>query len=155
MAKLENILGVVQGVRGRTADIIYDLFFSEKTVVAAVVLYFSDLTDIYGKVSVMTLLFGNLSQHSEVKMRSSRLMDERRIAFKGKTLDEILTMHRANMKIDYDGIVSVTIKKGLLQNSLRIVVRGPPEKKIDFWLEEGHVAQVEALFKKVLPNKIS
>jgi hypothetical protein len=151
---LENIIEVVQGVRGRTADIIYDLFFSEKRAVAAVVLYFSDLTDIYGKISIMTLLFGNFSQHGEVKMRSARLMDERRTSFKDKTLDEILTLHRANIGIDYDKIVSVTIKRGLVQNSLRLVVQGPPEKKIDFWLEEGQVAQVNALLKKVLPNKI-
>jgi hypothetical protein len=102
----------------------------------------------------MTLLFGNLSQHGEVKMRSARLMDERRTSFKDKPLDEILTLHRANVGIDYDNIISVTIKRGLTQNSLRIVVQGPPEKKIDFWLEEGQVTQVNALLKKVLPNKI-
>jgi hypothetical protein len=152
---LENTIGVVQGLRGRTADIIYDLFFSEKRMVAAVVLYFSDLTDIYGKISPMTFLFGNLSEHSEVKMRSLRLMDERRLAFKDKTLDEILAMHKANMEMDYDNIVSATIKKGLVQTSLRVVVQGPPEKKIDFWLEESQEAQVDALLKKVLPNKVN
>ena len=81
---MENIIGVVQGLRGRTADIIYDLFFAEKRVVAAVVLYFSDLTDIYGKISPMTFLFGNLSEHSEIKLRSLRLIDERRSGFQGK-----------------------------------------------------------------------
>jgi hypothetical protein len=153
MVNLENIVGVVQGLRGRTTDIIYDLFFAEKRVVAAVVLYFSDLTDIYGKINVMTFLFGNLAEHSEIKMRSERLMNERRLAFKDKTLDEILTLHRANLNIDYDNIVSVTIKKGLLQTSLEFVVQGPPEKKIDFRLEESQIAEVEGLMKKVLPNK--
>lgn len=150
---MENIVGVVQGLKGRTADIIYDLFFAEKRVVAAVVLYFSDLTDIYGKISAITFLFGNFSEHSEIKMRSLRLMDERRLAFKDKTLDEILTLHKANLKIDYDNIASVTIKKGLLQTSLEFVVQGPPEKKIDFRLEESQIAEVEDLIKKVLPNK--
>jgi hypothetical protein len=154
MVKLENIIDVVQGLRGKTTDIIYDLFFAEKRVVAAIVLHFSDLTDIYGKISVMTLLFGNFSEHGEIKMRSARLMDERRLAFKDKTLDEILAMHKANLKIDYDNVVSVTVKKGLLQTSLRFVVQGDPQKKIDFWLEESQIAEVEDLIKKVLPNKI-
>lgn len=150
---MENIVGVVQGLRGRTKDIIYDMFFAEKRVVAAVVLYFSDLTDIYGKISPLTFLFGNLSEHSEIKMRSLRLMNERRLAFKDKTLDEILALHRANLEIDYDNVVSVTVKKGLMQTSLEFVVQGPQEKKIDFRLEESQIAEVEGLIKKVLPNK--
>jgi hypothetical protein len=154
MVKLENIVGTVQGLRGRIKDIIFDLFFAEKRVVAAVVLYFSDLTDIYGKISLITFLFGNQSEHSEIKLRSARLMNERRLAFKDKTLDEISALHNASMKIDYENIVSVTIKKGLVQTSLRFVLKGPPEKKIDFWLEESQVAEVEDLIKKVLPNKI-
>jgi hypothetical protein len=154
MAKLENIVGVVQGLKGRTADIIYDLFFAEKRVVAAVVLYFSDLTDIYGKISIMTLLFGNFSQHGEVKMRSARLMNERRLAFKDKTLDEILALHKASMEIGYDNVVSVTVKRGLMQTSLEFVVQGSPEKKIDFRLEESQIGEVEELIRKVLPNKI-
>jgi hypothetical protein len=151
---LENIIGVVQGLKGRTKDIVYDLFFAENRVVAAVVLYFSDLTDIYGKINAITFLFGNQSEHSEIKIRSARLMDERRLAFKEKTLDEILASHRANMEIDYANVVSVTVKEGLLQTSLRFVVQGTPEKKIDFWLEESQMAEVEELIKKVLPNKV-
>ena len=153
MVKMENVIGVVQGLKGRTTDIIYDLFFAEKRVVAAVVLYFSDLTDIYGKINVLTLLFGNLSQHSEVKMRSERLINERRLAFKDKTLDEILALHKANLKIDYDDVVSVSVKKGLLQTSLEFIVQGSPKKKINFRLSENQIAEVEDLIKKVLPNK--
>lgn len=151
--KLENIVGVVQGLKGRTTDIIYDLFFTEKRAVAAIVLYFSDLTDIYGKISMITLLFGNFSQHGEVKMRSERLMNERRLAFMDKTLDEILAMHRASIEIGYDNIVSATVKKGLMQTVLEFMVQGPPEKKIDFRLEERQIGEVEDLIKKVLPTK--
>jgi hypothetical protein len=153
MMKLENIVGVVQGLKGRTTDIIYDLFFTEKRAVAAIVLYFSDLTDIYGKINIMTLLFGNFSQHGEVKMRSERLMNERRLAFKDKTLDEILALHRASIEIGYDNVVSVTVKKGLMQTVLEFVVQGPPEKKIDFRLEERQIGEVEDQLKKVLPTK--
>ena len=75
------------------------------------------------------------------------------LAFKEKTLDEILALHRANLEIDYDNVKSVTVKKGLVQTSLEFVVQGPQEKKIDFRLEESQIAEVEELIKKVLPNK--
>jgi hypothetical protein len=153
MVRLKDIVGVIQGLRGRTTDIIYDLFFDEKRLVAAVVLYFSDLTDLYEKLSPTTFLFGNLAEHSEVKMRSLRLIDERRLAFKDKTLDEILAMHRANLEIDYENVVSVAVKKGLLKTSLEFVVQDRPKKKIDFWLDESQMAEVEGLIKRVLPNK--
>jgi len=153
MVKLEDIIGVVQGLKGRTTDIVYDLFFSEKRVVAAVVLYFSDLTDIYEKFSLGTIMFGNLSERRIVKLRSLKLMDERRLAFKNKTLDEILTLHEANLEIDYEDVVSVTIRKGLLETSLEFVVQRRPEKKIDFRLERRQVAEVEGLINRVLPDK--
>lgn len=151
---MEDIIGVVQGLRGRTIDIVYDLFFSEKRVVAAVVLYFSDLTDIYEKFSLGTIMFGNLSERRIVKMRSLKLMDERRLAFKNKTLDEILTLHKANLEIDYEDVLSVIIRKGLLGTSLEFVVQGHPEKKVDFRLERRQVAEVEGLINRVLPDKV-
>jgi len=151
---LEDIIGVVQGLRGRTIDIVYDLFFSEKRVVAAVVLYFSDLTDIYEKFSLGTILFGNLGERRIVKLRSLKLMDERRLAFKNKTLDEILTLHKANLEIGYEDVLSVIIRKGLLETSLEFVVQGHPEKKVDFRLERRQVAEVEGLINRVLPDKV-
>jgi len=151
---LENVIGIIQGLRGRTSDTVYDLFFAEKRVVAAIVLHFSDLTDIYRKINGWTLLFGNWSERNQAKMRSSRLVEERRLAFKDKTLDEILASHRANVEIVYDNVVCVTVKKGLLQTSLKFVVQGDPEKKISFWLGESQTAEVEDLIKRVLPSKI-
>jgi hypothetical protein len=81
-------------------------------------------------------------------------MDERRLAFQNNALDEILALHKANMEIDYENVVSVTVKKGLLETSLEFVVQRHPEKKIDFWLEESQIVEVEGLIKRVLPNKV-
>ena len=151
---MENVVGVIQGLRGRTSDIVYDLFFAEKRAVAAIVLHFSDLSDIYRKINGWTFLFGNLSERTQVKMRSVRLMEERRLTFKDKTLDEILALHGANFEIVYDNVVSVKVKRGLLQTSLEFAVQGDPEKKISFWLEESRIAEVEGLIKGVLPSKV-
>jgi hypothetical protein len=154
MVRLEDIIGVVQGVKGRTDDIVFDLFFSDKRVVAAVVLYFSDFTDIYEKTSLGTLLFGNLGERREIKVRSLKLMYERRQAFENKTLDEILTLHRANFEMDYADVVSVIVRKGLLETTLEFAVLRRPEKKISFRLEKRQVAEVEGLINRVLPDKM-
>jgi len=154
MVKLEDIVGVIQGVKGRTSDIVYDLFFAEKRMVAAVVLYFSDLTGPFGGITLKTLLLGTLFTRKETKMRSLKLMDERRLAFKDKSLDEILTLHRANLEVDYEDVVSVSIRKGLLETSLEFAVQRHPVKKMDFWLERNQVAEVEGLINRVLPNKV-
>jgi len=154
MVKLEDIVGVMQGVKGRTSDIVYDLFFAEKRMVAAVVLYFSDLTGPHGGISLKTLLFGTLFTRRGIKMRSLKLMDERRLALKDKSLDEISALHRANLEIDYEDVVSVSVRKGFLETSLEFVVKRRAVKKIDFWLEGSQVAEVEGLINRVLPNKV-
>jgi hypothetical protein len=153
MWTLGEIIGVMQGLRGRTSDIVYDIFFGEKRLVAAVVLYFSDVADVYREINATDFLFGNLARHSQVKMRSSKLIDERRTAFQNKTLDEILASHPANLEIDYESLISVAIKRGLLKTSLEFIVRGSPQKKIDFWLETSKIAEVEGLVKRVFPEK--
>ncbi len=151
---MENIIGVVQGVRRGTIDLVYDLFFSDKRVVAAVVLYFSDLTDLYEKSTLATILFGNRLGNREVKMRSLKLMTERRRAFEGKSLNEILTLHRANIEIDYEDVVSVRIRKGLLETTLEFSVLCHPEKKIVFWLDRRQIVEVEGIIDGVLPDRV-
>ncbi len=154
MVKLENIIEVIEGLTGITTDTIYDLLFAEKRVIAAVVLHYSDLTEMYKKSFPLSFLFGGWFGSREVKMLSTRLIDERRRAFKQKTLDEILTMHKANMKIDYEKIISATIKKGLLTTSLEFEVQKHPKKKIKFSLKRSQIAEVKRVISKIFPNTL-
>jgi len=151
--QLENIIGVIQGIR-ETTDIIYDLFLGEKRAIAAMVLYFSDLTDLYEKDNSRTLLFGNMPIHGQIKRRSLKLMAERREIFKNKTLEGLLALHKANIEIVYDNVISVTIKKGVLSASLEFVVRDNLRKKLSFSIERRQIAEVESLINKLLPSKV-
>jgi hypothetical protein len=81
-------------------------------------------------------------------------MYERRKAFENKTLDEILTLHRANFEMDYEDVVSVIVRKGLLETYFELAVSKLPEKKISFRLEKSQVAEVEGLINRVLPDKM-
>ena len=151
---LESIVGVLKGLKGRTTDTIYDLFFTERRMIAAIVLHPSDFFGQYGKPDPSTLIVGGYFKQREIKVRSLQLMDERRSAMEGKTIDEILASHRNNVEIEYENVASVRIKKGIFGTSLEFAVQNPPSKKINFSLGENQVGEVEGLIKKVLADKV-
>lgn len=144
---MEDVVGFLRGVRGRTVDTVYDLFFTDKRIIAAILIHPSDFNDIYGKIDMITLVFGGSSKQKAVKMRSLDLTESRRSAFANKTVDEILALHRSNFEIDYENIIYVTVKKGLLTKSLQIALKNPPGKKVNFSLEEGQVTETDELVK--------
>lgn len=150
---MENIVGVLMGLKGRTADMIYDLFFTERRVIAAVVLHPSDFADQYGKLDLTTLVVGGYFKQREIKVKSVQLMEQRRSAFEGKSADEVLASHKNNVEIGYENIKSVRIKKGIMGTSLEFVAQNPLGRKIDFSLGGNQVGEAEELMKKVLPDK--
>lgn len=153
MVDLENIVGVLKGLRGRWSDLIYDLFFTERRVIAAVVLDPSDFAEEYRKSDLTTFLIGDYIKQREIKIRTLHLIEERRSAFEGKTADELLASNKTNLEMNYGNIASVRIKKGLLRTSLEFTVRSPPGKKIDLSLEGSQKSEAERLVKKALPTK--
>jgi hypothetical protein len=154
MVDFENIVGVLRGLRGRTRDWIYDVFFTERRVIAAVVLHPSDFAEEYRKPDLATLVIGGYAKQREIKIRSLQLIEERRSAFEGKTADELLASNRMNLEMDYENIASVEIKKGLLGTSLEFLVQIPPGKKIGFSLDRTQIGEAEVLVKKTLPTKV-
>lgn len=150
---MEGVVGALRGVKGRTVDTVYDLFFTEKRMVAAILIHPSDFNDIYGKIDLTTLVFGNFLKQRAVKMRSLELIESRRSAFEKKTVDEILALHRSNFEIEYGNVISVTVRKGFLTKSLEFTVQNPSGKKVSFSVEESQIAEAEQLVRKVLPGK--
>jgi hypothetical protein len=150
---LEGVVGVLKGVRGRTFDTVCDLFFTDKRMIAAILIHPSDFNDIYGKIDLATVLLGGFPKETSVKVRSLDLIESRRSAFANKTVDEILALHMSSLEIDYENISYFTVKKGLLKKSLEFTVKNPPGKKVSFSLEESHIAEAKELVKKVLPGK--
>ena len=151
---LGNVMEVLQGLNGQTTDTIYDLFFTEKSIIAAIVLHHSDFMERYHKPDLTTIFLGDGLRRAEIKRQSMRLMEERRQAFKNKTPEEILATHRANVKIDYENIISVATKKGLLSASLEFSLQDHPLKRVQFSLKNSRVAEVERVINKILPGKV-
>ena len=151
---MERKMEVVQGLKFRTMDTIYDLFFTESKFVAAIVLRPSDLTKMYSRHTILTILTGGEYTEREIKTRQLEVMNERRLEFKDKTADEILRMHSANFEVDYRNVIAVKIRKGLVTIALEFTVEGHPETKISFWIERNQIAEIEEVVRKFLPNKL-
>lgn len=149
--QLENVIEVLQGLTGETTDTIYDLFFAEKRVIAVIVLHHSDLSETYQNHDLLSLFVGGWLKHWESKVQATKLMDERRQAFKEKSLDEILTLHRASLEIKYENIASIAVRKSLLATWLEFKVQKPPNKKIKFLLKKDQIAEVERVINRILP----
>jgi len=152
---LEKILEVLQDLTGITTDTIYDLLFTDKRIIAAIVLHHSDLRELYMKLNPLTvMLLGGSGTTRNAKVKSAMLIEKRRAAFKESTPDTILTMHRANIQIDYDKISSVRIKKGLLSSSLEFHIQAPREKKLKFSLKKKNIVEAKQVIDKMLPGKV-
>jgi hypothetical protein len=143
----------LQGVKEAT-DLVYDLFFGEKRAIAAIVLHFSDLMDIYNKDNKWALAFGNLSTHSQIRRRSLKLVAERRETFKNKTLSEIFALHKANIAIDYDAVISVIVKKGILSSYMEIITDGKFNRKLSFLIGKNQFTEAKNLTERLFPTKI-
>lgn len=150
---MEKIVAVLKGLKGSTIDTVYDLFFTEKRMIAAIVLQPSDLAKEYSKPDITTLLVGGYYKQREIKIRSQQLIEERRFDFENRTPDEILASNRANLNINYENILSVKIKKGFLGRSLEFETQTPPRKKVHFQIETNQLDESEELVKKIFPNK--
>jgi hypothetical protein len=151
---LEKKMKVVRGLKHRTTDTIYDLFFTDSKFVAAIVLHPSDVANMYSKHTILTILVGGEYTEREIKAHQLELIEERRLAYKGKTADEILTMNRANFEVNYQNVVAVKIRKGLVTISLEFIVEGNKDTKISFWIERNQIAEVEEVVRRLLPSKL-
>lgn len=150
---MEKIVEVLRGLEGGTTDTIYDLFFTDRRVIAAIVLHHSDYSDMYMKHNPLTSMFiGGMWRSKEINMRSGKLMDERRRAFEHMTPEEILKSHRANKEIGYEDIMSVNIRKGFLTTALEFNIQTQPLKKIKFSLKKGKIAEAERVIEKNIPS---
>jgi hypothetical protein len=119
MTDEDDVLGVVEGVSGHTFETRYDLYFTNRRIIAAIVLHPSDLADSHlGMRGLQEMLIGGMPRIQEAKALMKRIEMERRLGFKNKTCDEILRSHKANIEIPSDAIPSGHVSKGLFDAKL-------------------------------------
>lgn len=151
LEQLKSMTEVLQGLAGRTADTIYDLHFAERKVVAAIVLHPDDLAGMY-KPDPFAVFLGGMFRSRQIKIKSERIINERRLAFKNKSIDEILVTHKANIELDYEDIESVAIRKSLLATHLEFITDKQKRRKIFFSLKRNQVPEIEKVISRTFPK---
>ncbi len=144
---------VLQGLTGRTKDTIYDLFFDEKKVVFAIVLHPSDLAGMY-KRDLLTVFLGGALKYGEIKMKSEKIIKERRLTYQNKDAEEVLAMNKANVELYYEDIDSIAIKKRFFSTYLEFRADKRWKRKIVFHLRRNQVDQVEKVIDSIFPQNV-
>ena len=152
-----DIIEMVEDVVGRTLDTRYDLIFTTKSLIAAVILHPTDLNEAYTKRAPLEeLIVGGGIRRKEAQALARRVQAERRDGFKNKTANEILSAHRANFQILYEHVLSAKIRKGLFGISLEFDVNtaNGVRGKCKFQLHEAQIENVQRLLNLTLPGKV-
>ena len=155
MESSKRIVGVVEGVTGQTYDAHYDLFFTESSVVAAVVLHPSDLIGAYETRRFEELLIGSTLRRQELRAWSRKLEEERRQSYSNKTIREVLRTHSSSFEIPYDHIVSAGVCHTLLGSILEFVTttENGTRRKVKFRPPRDQLMCIENLLGQALPDK--
>jgi hypothetical protein len=147
---VEESIGFLRRVSGHTFDTIYDLVFTTERVVALIVEHPGDVPRKFGMTEI--LIGGQLGRQGE-KVERKRIAEERRRLYEEKELDELIGLHRLNFEIGYRQVVSIEVKRGLLQSSLNFHLSGSG-RTIRFRLDRGRVGEAQRLVDQALPSKV-
>lgn len=118
----------------------YDLYFTDKRIIAATVFSQSDISEI-GPVAVYESAF---------KWKKTR--QQNRENFKGRATDEILNMHKDSFELPYSSIRSVRVKKGLAGAKLIVEVEWQGKiENVNLKIPKKRVDEV----REILQTKVS
>jgi hypothetical protein len=150
---MEKSIGALERVRGHTHDTIYDLLFTTERVIAVII---EHPTDVPLRFGVTELFLGGQLLKQSQRPERMRIAEERRRAYKEKTLDELAVSHRFNFEIRYRVITSLEITRGLFQSRLKFHISGPSiaERTIQFTLTKDQAPKARHLIDQVLSSKI-
>ncbi|MCK4475248.1 MAG: PH domain-containing protein [Methanophagales archaeon] len=118
----------------------YDIFFTDRRIIAAVIFSTAELSkwDVAAAFQAM---------HKWLKLKN-----ERRAQFKGKMPEEILHLHPESFELPYDRIQSVKVKKKLVGAKLEVEIEG--EEKIDLPIPKSKLREIELVLRQYLPGKV-
>ena len=153
----ENIIAVVQDeskgapstssvsiVRVGSDKAQYDLYFTDRRIVAATIFSQSDISQL-GPVAVYESAF---------KWKKTR--QEKRDSYKGKTPGEILSMHKDSFELPYDKIKSAQIKKGLAGAKIIAEVEWQGQiENVKLKIPKKRAGEVKEILQTKIPGSVS
>ena len=121
----------------------YDVYLTDKRIIAAVVFSTSDTSKI--------LALGA----TQAMFKWKKIREERRQELKGKTPDEILRLHPESFEVPYEKIQSIKLKKGLFGAKLEIEALWKGEiEKFDVPVPKSKIDEVKRFLDFYLPGKV-
>lgn len=152
---MEEVICVVEDVQAATgmytatdtwAINIYDMFFTNKRIIMAVIYPPSNIRTAYTGSSEALAAAINLLNIGKIKKLS-------REQFKGRTLDEILSLHRESFEIPYESVKSVKLSKSIITKKGILEITAPwrgQEKKLRFSIPKNRLEDVKEVINKYL-----
>ena len=122
----------------------YDIFFTERRIVAAVIFSQSDLSQ-WGPAAGF--------QSGAAAFGWKKMKNKKRAQFKGRSPTEILRMHHQSFDVPYNQIQSVHIKKKLI--GAMLVVNAHSRPKITLPIPKSKMEKIRSVLEKHLPGKVT
>jgi hypothetical protein len=121
----------------------YDLFFTDRRIIAATVFSQSDISDLAAVANFQSMFTWKKTRKNN------------REEFKGKTPDEILHMHKDSFELPYEKIKSIQIKKGLTSGKLIVEVYWENDvQSVDLKIPKKKIEHIETLIHTYLAAKV-
>jgi hypothetical protein len=144
---LRSMKGVSMGlnisVRVGSEQARYDVYLTDKRIIAAVVFSTSDLSKIY-EIAAW-----------QGARNFKKIREQRRQELKGKTPDEILHAHPESFEVPYEKIQSIKLKKGLLSANLEIEAPWEGEvRKFNVPVPKSKIDEVKKFLDLYLAGKV-
>ncbi len=134
----------VAGFRIGSDKVQYDLYFTDRRIIAAAVFSQSGISEVM-PVAVYQSAF---------KWKKTR--QENRESFKGKTPDEILNMHKDNFELPYHKIRSIIIKKGLTSANITAEVEWQGKmENVNLKIPKKRIDEVRQIFQTKISGSVS
>jgi hypothetical protein len=121
----------------------YDVYFTDRRIIAAVIFSTSELSGWGPAAQFQTVAAGTLWKKKK---------KERRAQFRGRSPDEILRLHPESYEVPYEHIQSVRVKKGLAGAKLRVEIVG--QGRFDIPIPKSKIKEIGNILSLQMPGKV-
>ena len=130
-------------VRTGSENAIYDIYFTDKRIIAAVVYSTSDTSKLMPVSSVQM-------------MRWKKRRAEKRATYQGKSPSEILEMHKDSFEVPYANVQSIKMKKGMFGAKLEVeAVWEGNVSKFEVPIPKERLDEAKRTIEVYMPGKVS
>jgi len=151
---VEQLIGLIAGVRVHTYDTIYDMLVTTERVVLVLIQHPQDVSTSPGMAE---LFLGRWLANRREQAERAKLAENRRQACQDMKLDQVLARDPRNFQLPYGDIVSVRVGKGLLGADIvfHITPSEGDSRQLRLFLAKNQVHEANRLLGQAIPLKLA